>query len=96
MTMIFYWIGVIGAALIGLALLILFGSWLSGYCSGLFWHGRKVYATSKLKRHFTAKNGFYVSLWLINYNEGHGFKRGRYTALEWNRYFAKQLKEGKK
>lgn len=94
MNNFFFWIGVGVAAIAPLALLIIAAAWIFSYCKAVVYHAERVYHKSRLRKRMTAKEGFYVSLWLINYNEGHGFGRGKFTAMDWNNYFSKRLKGG--
>lgn len=91
MTDFFFWIGVGVVALFPLSLLIIGAMWLSTYCRSVAYHAKRTYSKSRLRKQLTAKEGLYVSWWLIHYNEKHGFGRGKFTAMEWNNYFSKLL-----
>ena len=94
-TTAFFWIGIIGALLISIAILTVLVSFVYGWCISAYRHGKMLYNRSKMCRRVTASIGYSCALWLINYNERHGFKHGGYTAGEWERYFGEQMKREK-
>ena len=68
-------------------------SWVAGFCRVLYYDGKMAYLHSRLHRHLIAKNGVYVSNWLMNYSAAHGFINGNFTAREWHEYFVRKMKE---
>lgn len=94
-TIIFYWIGIVGALLIGIALLVVFISLLIGCGYSAFRHGEMLYNRSKMCKKVSANIGHSCALWLIHYNERRGFKFSGYSAGDWERYFGQQLKRKK-
>lgn len=95
MTTFFFWIGIICTLLISIAILIVFASFVYGWCKSAYRHGEMLYNRSKMCKHVTASIGHSCALWLINYNERHGFKYSTYTAGKWERYFGEQMKRDK-
>ena len=92
-TMIFYWIGIVGASLIGITLLAVLISFTWGWCKSALRHGALRYNRSRMCRRMNAGLGHSCALWLINYNERHGFRFTDYTAGEWERYFGEQARK---
>ena len=91
MTDFFFWNGVGVVVLFPLALLIIGATWLFAYCRSVAYHAKRTYLKSRLRKQLTAKEGLYVSWWLIRYNARHGFGYDKFTAVEWNNYFSKLL-----
>lgn len=94
-TMIFYWIGLVGAIIIGISLLAVVGSYVAGFCSDAFKHGRIRYRYTKMYKKTTASIGHTCALWLSNYNSTHRFVGNGFTSGDWERYFGKQLRNEK-
>ena len=92
---VFYWIGVIGAFLISIAIIIVFASLVYGWCKSAYRHGEMLYNRSKMCKKVSASIGHSCALWLVNYNERNGFKYSGYSAGDWERYFGQQMRKKK-
>ena len=71
-------------------------SWVAGFCRTLYYDGKMVYLHSRLHRELTSMTGEYVSRWLIDYSQTHGFINKDFNAWQWNEYFSREIVKNRK
>lgn len=91
-TLIFTWTGIIVTGIVLTTAIIIAIVWLYHFCVELKWDVQKRYQRSLLHKKFINRAGFDCANWLIHYNRTHGRNRSKFTAYEWEKFFAEQCK----